>query len=206
MLFKKWSTRWAESLGRITGETDSYKIAMVRYTFEGILSFCLSVSVLLIFAWIFGVVKEALLIGMAGAIFKNFTGGLHLGTPLRCAVGGALILVGVAFLSLGFPIAAIPDHVLLLILIAVNIIVCLKAPVESTGKPLKEQQKKILAVLSKIIVLLVSLACFIFTKTWGINEVFYGLVFQTVNLLKISAHAMEKIDRVFAKIERKPVF
>ena len=206
MLFKKWSTGWAEILARTTGETDAYKIAMVGYTFEGILSFCLSVSVLCIFALVFGVLKEALLIGMAGAILKSFTGGLHLGTPLRCAVGGALILVGVAYLSILLPIAAITQPVFLLILMGVNIIVCLKAPVESKGKPLGDKQKAILGALSKIIVLLVSLVCFIWPKAWGINEVFYGLVFQSVNLLKITAYIMEKIDSLFGKIERKPVF
>ena len=206
MLFKKWSTGWAEILARTTGETDAYKIAMVGYTFEGILSFCLSVSVLCIFALVFGVLKEALLIGMAGAILKSFTGGLHLGTPLRCAVGGALILVGVAYLSIFLPIAAITQPVVLLILMGVNIIVCLKAPVESKGKPLSEHHKKILAALSRIVYLLVSLVCLLFSKVWGINEVFYGMIFQAVNLLTISAYVMEKIDWVFGKIERKPVF
>lgn len=206
MLFKQWSTKWAEQLSRISGETDSYKVAMVRYVFETILSFILSVGVLVLIAWLCGVFKEALLIATAGAFLKNFTGGLHLGTPLRCAVGGAVILVGVAYLSILLPITAIPEPILILILIAVNLIVNLKAPVESKGKPLNDKQKKVLAALSRIIVLLVSLACFIFTKTWGINEVFYGLVFQSINLLNYTAYVMEKIDWVLGKIERKPVF
>lgn len=206
MLFKKWSTVWAEGLSQTTGETDAYKIAMVRYVFETILAFFLSVGVLFIFAWIFGVVKEALLIATTVAILKNFTGGLHLGTPLRCAVGGAVILVGISYLSIILPITVIPWLAIVLILIAVNIIVYLKAPVESKGKPLSDRQKAILGVLSKIIVMLVSIVCLIWTKDWGINEVFYGMVFQAVNLLKVTARGMEKIDWVLGKIERKPVF
>jgi accessory gene regulator B len=205
MLFKKLSTQWAEELCRTTGETDEYKIAIARTVFEGILSFFLSVSVLFIFAWIFGVVKEALLIGMSGAILKGFTGGLHLGTPLRCAIGGAMILVAVSFLSLIVPITSIPVVIVILILFAVNIIVWLKAPRESKGKPLGEKQKVILGILSKIIVLLVSLICLIWPKVWGINEVFYGVVFQVVNLLEFTARGMEQIDWLFGKIERKPI-
>lgn len=206
MLFKKLSTTWAEGLSRTTGETDAYKIAMVRYVFETILAFFLSVGVLFIFAWLFGVVKEAFLIATSVAIIKNFTGGLHLGTPLRCAVSGALILVGISYLSIILPITAIPWIAVVLILIAVNIIVCLKAPVESKGKPLGDRQKAILGVLSKIIYLLVSIVCLLWTKAWGINEVFYGMVFQAVNLLDVTASGMEKIDWALGKIERKPVF
>lgn len=206
MLFKNLSAKWAEELGRITGETDTYKIAMVRYTFEMILSFCLSVSILVIIAWIFGIVKEAVLIGVTGAILKSFTGGLHLGTPLRCAVGGAVILMAIAYISILLPITAIPWSVLVLILLGINIIVCLKAPIESRGKPLGERQKAILAVLSKIIVILVSIACLIWTKASGMNEIFYGMAFQAVNLLDWTAYGMERIDRVLGKIERTPIF
>ncbi len=206
MLFKKWSTMWAEGLSRTTGETDTYKIAMVRYVFESILSFCLSVTVLLIVAWLLGIVKEALLIGLTGAFIKTFTGGLHMSTPLRCAVGGAVTLVGISYLSIVFPITAIPNFIVILILIAANVIVWLKAPIESPGKPLGDRQKVILAILSKIIVFLVSIACLLWPKAWGINEIFYGAVFQLLNLLDWTARGMEKADRVLGMVERKPVF
>jgi accessory gene regulator B len=206
MLFKKWSTQWADGLARTTGETDAYKIAMTRYTFESILSFFLSVGVLLIFALIFGVAGEALMIGMAGAIIKTFTGGLHLATPLRCAMGGAVFLVGVSFLSIIVPITAIPQPMVIIILIAINMIVWRKAPVESKGKPLGGKQKAVLGVLSKIIVLLVSIVCFLWPGAWGINEAFYGMAFQILNLLPVTAFVMEKIDHAMGKIERNPVF
>jgi accessory gene regulator B len=206
MLFKKLSTQWAEEICRTANETDAYKIAMVRYVFESILSFCLSVTVLVIVAWILGIVKQALLIGLAGAVIKSFTGGLHMSTPLRCAVTGAIALAAISYLSIFLPITIIPMVIVVLILIAVNVIVWLKAPVESKGKPLTARHKAVLAVLSKIIILLVSIACLFWTKAWGMNEVFYGMIFQVLNLLDGAAWGTEKIDDILGKIERKPVF
>ena len=109
---------------------------MVRYVFESILSFCLSVSVLLIIAWLLGIVKQALVIGLAGAVIKSFTGGLHISTPLRCAVAGAITLAAISYLSIFLPITAIPVVIVALILIAVNIIVWRKAPERSKRQTL----------------------------------------------------------------------
>jgi accessory gene regulator B len=206
MLFKKLSTKWAEQICRMANETDAYKIALVRYVFESILSFCLSVTVLFIAAWLLGIVKQALLIGLAGAIIKSFTGGLHMSTPLRCAVGGAITLAGIGYLSIILPITAIPVVIVALILGAVNVIVWLKAPKESQGKPLTANHKVALGILSKIIILLISIACLLWAKAWGINELFYGTVFQVLNLLDSTARGMEKVDYVFGKIEKRPVF
>lgn len=206
MLFKKWSTQWAEGIGGAAGETDSYKIALTRYVFEGLLSFCLSVSILAITAWMLGILQQALLISLAGAVLKSFTGGLHMSTPLRCAICGAISLVALTYLSMLFPLTAIPWIAVASILVLLNIIVWLKAPRESKGKPLKPRQKVVLGVLSKILILLISVICLGWARAWGVNELFYGTVFQVFNLPDISARIMEKADTVFGKLEQKPVF
>lgn len=206
MLFKKWSTQWAEGICKAAGETDSYKIALIRYVFEGILSFCLSVAVLVIVAGLLDILVPALLIGLTGAVVKSFTGGLHMSTPLRCAIGGAISLVLLCYMSIFIPLPAIPWMVVAFILLGLNIIVWLKAPREAKVKPLKPRQKVILSILSKIIILLISITCLLRTKAWGVNELFYGTVFQVLNLPDLSARGMEKADNFLGKIERKPVF
>lgn len=206
MLFKKWSAQWAEAIGKAAGETDSYKIALIRYVFEGILSFCLSVIVLVLAAWWLGILQQALLIGLAGAVLKSFTGGLHMSTPLRCAIGGAISVALLSYLSILIPLAAIPWIVTAFILAALNIVVWLKAPRESKGKPLQSNQKVVLGVLSKVMIFLISVICLVWAGAWGVNELFYGTAFQVLNLPDISARIMEKADAVLGKLERKPVF
>ena len=206
MLFKKWSTQWAEAIGQAAGETDSYKIALIRYVFEGILSFGLSVTVLVIVAWCLNIIQPALLIGLTGAVLKSFTGGLHMSTPLRCAVGGAISLVALSYLSILVPVTTIPWVVTVCIMVVLNVIVWLKAPREAKGKPLNPRQKTVLKVLSKIIILLISVTCLVWTRAWGVNELFYGTVFQVLNLPDLSARIMEKADKLLGWIEKKPLF
>jgi accessory gene regulator B len=207
MLFKKWSTRWAEEISQTAEETDEYKIALMRYVFESILSFCLSVSLLIILAWILGILKEALIIGLTGAIIKTFTGGLHMSTPLRCAVGGAITLAAISYLSILVPVTALPATVILIILALLNLIVWLQAPREAKGKPLSAKQKVILAWLSRIIILGLSIWIYLSYLNIGwVNLVFYGTLFQVVNLLDWMAWGTEKLDHLMGKIEKEPVF
>lgn len=206
MLFKQISTKWAEQICQTAGETDEYKIALIRYVFESILSFCLSFTVLLLIALLLGLVKEALLIGLTGAFIKSFTGGLHMSTPLRCAVWGAISLVVVCYLSILIPVTAIPMVLIVIILGAANVIVWLKAPREAPGKPLSDKQKHVLAILSRIIIFIISIICLLWSRAWGINELFYGTVFHVINLLDITALGTAKLDDILGKIEKRAIF
>lgn len=196
MFLKNIATRWSEKLCAAAGETDSYKIALIRYVFECLFSMVLSFSFIVIVAWLFGKVWTAILISVASAIIKSFTGGLHLSTPSRCAVAGAFITLGLCFLAEGIPLFRIDFYVRLLILVIVNLIVWLKAPHETKEKPLTENQKVYLAVLSKIIVFLASIACLFWPEAWGVNELFFGMTFQTLNLLEPMAVCLAKLDSV----------
>ncbi|MCL6591206.1 MAG: accessory gene regulator B family protein [Firmicutes bacterium] len=207
MLFKKWSTRWAEQIAQTAGETDEYKTALMRYVFESVLSFCLSFLVLFILAWILGILKEALIIGFTGAVIKTFTGGLHMSTPLRCAVSGAITLAAISYLSILFPAASFPAIAVIIILALLNLIVWQYAPREAKGKPLSSRQKVILAWLSRLIILGISVWVFLtYRKSGWVNLVFYGTLFQVLNLLEVSSRGTAKLDHLLGKIEKEPLF
>ena len=206
MLIKKWSTKLAEKICYAAGETDEYRIDVVRYVFESLLSMILSVSFIVVTAWLFGVLRTAMMVSLAGALVKSFTGGLHSSTPLRCAVVGSLLTVGLSFLVIRFPISNLPLSLVMLILLFENLIVWLKAPLESTNKPLTEKQKYYLAFLSKIVVGIFSLICILWPEKWGVNELFYGMSFQLITLLSATARFMDRLDWFLGLIERKPIF
>ena len=206
MLFEKLATEWAEALSRSVNETDNYKIDLVRYVFEALLSMLLSVVVLCVFAAIFGILKTALLIALVGAVVKSFTGGLHLSTPLRCAAAGGVIILIVSHLSIYFPFSTIPVPFRFLFLIFINIIVWLKAPRETPEKPLNDRNKTVPTELSRLIIIVISLICLTFPEKRGINELFYGTFFQVLNLLEVSAMGIKKVDKLLGHIEKNPIF
>lgn len=206
MLFKKWAAGLSEKLTSIAGETDTYKIALFRYKLECLFSMVLSIVTLFLLTFLLGILKTAFLIACTGVIVKNFTGGLHLGTPLRCAICGALFIIGLSYIAIYFPMQYFPSYIVLAGLLFLNIVVWWKAPHETEGKPLTCNQKKYLAIFSRIVLLLLSIICWVWPRLWGVNELFYGMVFQVLNLLKVSAGGMERLDGFLGKIEKKPIF
>ena len=102
MLLKNLATTWAQALSRRAGETDQYKIALARYMIESLLSTFLSLLFILLFGLIFGVLKTAVLLTMVVAVLKAVMGGLHLKTPLRCALAGAIMTIILSYLCFLF--------------------------------------------------------------------------------------------------------
>lgn len=195
-MLKDLATTWAEALSRVTGETDPYKIALARYMLESLLSTILSFLFILVFGIIFGVLKTALLLTIAVAILKAVMGGLHLKTPLRCAIIGALMTIILSYLALYLPYAKIPKIIVLWTFVLLIFIVWKQAPLEAIGKPLTTEQKKGLSRYSRILILLITATCWCWPQGFAINELFYGTVFQALTLTKPMALAISGLDRL----------
>lgn len=195
MALKKLATAWAEALARITGEKDRYKIDLARYMLEGLLSMLLSLFFILIFGLIFGVLKSAVLITIVVAVLKAFMGGLHLKTPLRCALLGAVMTILLCYISLFLPFHQIPKIIQLWIFVVLIYIVWKQAPLEAKGKPLTNKHKKSLARYSRILILLITAICWGWPQGFAVNELFYGTVLQVLNLTKPLGLAISTLDQ-----------
>lgn len=206
MLFRKLAETWAFTLSQAAGEEDTYRRDLARYVFETLLSGALSLAFVVAFSLIFGVFRTALLITAAIAILKSFAGGLHMSTPLRCAVAGAFAAVVFSYLALWFPWPRYSAFFRILFLTVINVIVWEKAPLETKSKPLTPAQKHNLAFLSRVLVFTASLICLLFPKVWGVNELFYALLFQGVNLLEVTGRGVDKLDHLMGYVEKNPVF
>lgn len=195
MVLKNLATIWAEALAQGAGEKDSYKIDLVRYMVESLLSMLLSLFFILIFGLIFGVLKTALLITIVVAVLKTFMGGLHLKTPLRCALTGAVMTILLSYLAQYLPFHRIPKLIQLWVFVFLIFIVWKQAPLEAKGKPLSSKRKKNLARYSRLLILLVTFICWGWPQGFAVNELFYGTVFQVLNLTKPLALALATLDQ-----------
>ena len=196
MSLKNLATAWAEALARITGEKDPYKIALARYMVESLLSMLLSLIFILIFGLIFGVLKTAILITIVVALLKAFMGGLHLKTPFRCALAGAIMTILLSYIALFLPFHRIPKIIQLWVFVFLIFIVWKQAPLEAKGKPLTSEHKKSLARYSRLLILLITFICWAWPQGFAVNELFYGTVFQVINLTKPLALALAALDQV----------
>ncbi|NLM37060.1 MAG: accessory gene regulator B family protein [Firmicutes bacterium] len=197
MVLKNWATSWAEALARKTGETDQYKIALARYMLESLLSTFLSLLYILLFGLIFGVLKTALLLTLVMSVLKAVMGGLHLKTPLRCALVGAIMTIILSYLALFLPYPQMPKPVQWGIFVLLVYIVWQKAPREAKGKPLTATEKKGLARNSRVLILLAAFICWCWPESVVTNELFYGTAFQVLNLTDPMAKAIDGLDLLF---------
>jgi accessory gene regulator B len=196
MMVKELATAWAEALSRITGETNQYKIALARYMVESLFSMLLSFLVLIILGLLFGLLRTALLLTLVVMILKSVMGGLHLTTPLRCALVGGVMTIILSQLAQFLPFGQLPKLVQLWVFVLAIFIVWKKTPLEAKGKPLTTEQQKVLALVSRILIVLITVICWCWPQASTINLLFYGTFFQVLSLTKPLAWALAGIDRL----------
>lgn len=196
MILKNLATSWAQALSRIAGETDPYKIALARYMLESLLSSILSLLFILLFGLIFGVLKTAVLLTVVVMLLKALMGGLHLKTPFRCALVGAIMTIILSYIVLFLPFHQLPTLLQLWVFVFMVYIVWKQAPLEAKGKPLTTEQKRGLARKSRIVILLIVFICWCWPQGFVTNELFYGTAFQVLNLTKPMAQAIDGLDQL----------
>ncbi|HHT04791.1 MAG TPA: accessory gene regulator B family protein [Hydrogenispora sp.] len=196
MILKNLATSWAQALSRIAGETDPYKIALARYMLESLLSSILSLLFILLFGLIFGVLKTAVLLTVVVMLLKALMGGLHLKTPFRCALVGAIMTIILSYIVLFLPFHQLPTLLQLWVFVFMIYIVWKQAPLEAKGKPLTTEQKRGLARKSRIVILLIVFICWCWPQGFVTNELFYGTAFQVLNLTKPMAQAIDGLDQL----------
>jgi hypothetical protein len=81
---------------------------------KNIITFCLSFMVLIPVAWLFGIVKPALIIAFTAVIIKISTGDLILVSPLHYAVAVTFTVTVISFLSILFPITIIAEVIFIM--------------------------------------------------------------------------------------------
>lgn len=196
MILKNLATSWAQVLSQIAGETDPYKIALARYMLESLLSSILSLLFILLFGLIFGVLKTAVLLTVVVMLLKALMGGLHLKTPFRCALVGAIMTIILSYIVLFLPFHQLPTLLQLWVFVFMVYIVWKQAPLEAKGKPLTTEQKRGLARKSRIVILLIVFICWCWPQGFVTNELFYGTAFQVLNLTKPMAQAIDGLDQL----------
>lgn len=71
---------------------------VLAYGAFAIIQIIWSITLVVIFGLVFGVLLEAFIISLVGAILRKYSGGVHATAPNRCAVIGVIMSVGLALL------------------------------------------------------------------------------------------------------------
>lgn len=142
---EKLTNNIAEKIGSELGFDNDHK-EVIAYGAFAILQTLLSIALIVIFGYVFGVLAESLTIAFTISILRKYSGGVHASSPGICASVGTVIAVGQALL-ITFIIIPLTNLklVILLGLLAFSwsyYIIHKLAPVDSAAKPIKTQKKK----------------------------------------------------------------
>lgn len=187
MAFSRISTRISDYLARELKYSEEKK-EIIAYSLEGIMFFCAGFIMIMIGGYILGVLKATFVAMLAGIVLRKLSGGLHLSTPLRCLICGAVTYPLVAWLGVQawvlFGESLAYRIVLVFLLVFSLAVVSIFAPVDSQGKPIVSPSfRKKLKIASILCVIIFGLIGLLLQKTWAGAPVIGGLTLQSLTLL-----------------------
>lgn len=166
-------------------ETDKDKI---RFGMEILVSTCLSLFCSLLLARLLGISYSVIFVLLAGAILKQFSGGIHLKTIWECAFFTAIFSNLLGLISLWAEELIYNNWIIFLIISYMYIFVSLYlwSPAEVAENPIKNEKQRrslrriSLVVVSSLLVLTTFLFCFYKDKCTLFNiSITLGLLLQT---------------------------
>lgn len=201
-------------------EFDENKREVIAYGTFAILQTIISISLVAIFGALFGVALEALIISFTTSILRKYSGGVHASSPGRCAAIGTILCIGQALLIvlLAPRVNVVIAIILGIMVFAISIYLVLRlAPVDSTAKPIKREEKRkqmrrcsiyILSTYFVLVTLLIMLYAITNNSRLIVFDlcIYIGIAWQVFTLTKLGHKAVNNLDRsfiyIFSKIRR----
>jgi len=125
---------------------DNDKKEIISYGTFALLQMIISIFLVIIIGYKFNVLKEALIISFSTSILRKYSGGVHASSPGRCMFVGTVVCIGQALLAT----FVLKPYINLIENIAVGVVTFLwayyivikLAPVDSSAKPIKNEEKR----------------------------------------------------------------
>lgn len=194
---------------------DNDQKEVVAYGLFALFHTTLSIALVIIFGFIFGVWFEALAISLAGSILRKYSGGVHTSSPGTCAMVGTIIAVGEAII-ISFMLASLINLKLVILIGILSFAWCyyiiLKlAPVDSASKPIKTEKKKkrmkkgsILILDAYLVTVILNVLLFLYThrNIFLVSSmcIYGGTVWQAFTLTRGGHLTIWKIDTFITQI------
>ena len=187
---------------------------IVIYGAINLLQTILSILWIVIAGFILGVLYEALIFSTSASILRKYSGGVHASSPNLCIVFGTTLasIVGLIINKLLYKISfTVTLTISTFFIIASFTIIILKAPVDSTKKPITNlDMKKKFRKNSIITLIAFSATIIILSVIYKVTSQLYylkiiqsiilGILWQSITLTKTGITIFKKIDFIFSKI------
>ncbi len=162
------------------------------YGLELLISFIISTSIILAIGLAINKIAETLIYFLVFISLRQFSGGYHADTYLRCKIVTVLTYVLIMVLS-DVTRLSIPHYILLF---ALAIILLLQGPVENPNKPMTSHQHNRNKVISIVIFLLLfSISISMLLLQFEMHSVFYYSILSVLLLMIVAKYYSYKERR-----------
>ncbi len=166
-------------------EIDDERAEIINYGLQLVVGEIPKTFIILLIAYIFGVLKNSILAMILIMPYKTFSGGVHLKTHIGCIIGTSIFYIGNAFLSKNIIIEPIFIKYVLIAVIWIFSIVMIKvyAPADTEAVPILRKKDRNLKRKLSYITMTLTLICAVIIKDNVIsNLLIIGTVLQTISI------------------------
>ena len=169
-------------------EVDDERAEVINYGLQLVIGEIPKTFVLLIIAYICGVLELSIIALLAIMPYRLTSGGVHLKTHIGCIIGTSLFYVGSSLLSKYVVIEPLYIKYILIGITWVFSVIMIKlyAPADTEEVPiLRKKERMAKKVLSYIVMTLSLIASLIIKNTVISNLLLFGVFFQTVIITRL---------------------
>ncbi len=170
-------------------EIDDERAEVINYGLQLVIGEIPKTFVLLLIAYVCGVLELSILALLFIMPYRTFSGGVHLKTHIGCIVGSSLFYVGTSLLSKYIILQPIYIKYALIAVtwIFSMIMIKLYAPADTENVPiLRKKDRKIKKILSYITMTLTLVAAIIIKNSTISNLLIFLTIFQTIWISKFT--------------------
>lgn len=185
--------------------------AVINYGLFAIIQTVIAILLEGILGIVLGVFWPTIILSLTAVILRKYSGGVHAQTPEECIMVGTIVSVGGALIVSWISWDLIYTLFLMVIVFSVAYLTIWKlAPVDSSAKPIKKEEKKQLLKKRSILILSIYLfvcliSCLVYLHNPSNKLLVYigcicgGIGWQVFTLTNIGHLTMAKIDLLFNK-------
>lgn len=168
-------------------EVDNQRAEVINYGLQLVIGEIPKTLLILVIAYIFGVLKLSILSLLFIMPYRTFSGGVHLKSHIGCIVGTSLFYIGNAFLSKSIIIEPLYIKYIIIALVWSFSVVMIKlyAPADTEDVPILRKKDRNFKRNLSYITMTLTLAISIFiTNSTISNLLIIGTLFQTISITK----------------------
>lgn len=169
-------------------EIDDERAEVINYGLQLVLGEIPKTIILIIIAWILGVLKQTILALLLILPYRTVSGGVHLKTHIGCIIATTIMYTGNAFLSQHLVWnSELIKYIIVFLIWAFSMVMIKKyAPADTQDVPiLRKKERKIKQILSFIIMTITLVLGLVIKNNTISNLLIVGTLLQTITITKL---------------------